>query len=345
MGDRTSPVHGRILRSRQRERYAAIDVHLHPSASAGTPISWPEPMNRAAATVRAWTAGSTSRPGRLGIPLALLALYVIWGSTYLAIRDAVATIPPFYMGGIRFLIAGSVLYALLRLRGVPNPAPHQWRGSVIVGVLLLTLGNGMVGLGERSVASGLAAVLIGSVPIWAALFAGIWGNWPGRLEIGGLVIGFAGIIVLNTGSGLRGTPAAGLLILAAASWALGSVWSRFLPLPSGLMASATEMLVGGVGMVGFGIVTRERLVGPSPGSVWAMVYLIVFGSFVAFSAYNYLLHRVRPLLATSYAYVNPVVAVALGAALAGEAITPAEMVALGLILLAVALVVAGRGRA
>lgn len=281
----------------------------------------------------------------MAIPLALFALYIIWGSTYLAIRDAVATIPPFYMGGLRFLIAGSLLYAFLRLRGVPNPSPRQWGGAALVGLLLLSLGNGMVGLAEQSVASGLAAVLVGSVPLWTALFAGFWGTWPRRLEIGGLVIGFGGIVLLNAGSGLHGKPvAATILILAAASWAFGSVWSRSLPMPRGMMASAAEMLVGGVGMFVLAVVTREHITAPSSESVWAVFYLIVFGSFVAFTAYNYLLQHVRPTLATSYAYVNPVVAVGLGVLLAGEKVSVGEIVALGLILAAVALVVLGRKR-
>ncbi|MGH2441782.1 MAG: drug/metabolite exporter YedA [Chloroflexota bacterium] len=283
---------------------------------------------------------------RFAVPVALVVLYIVWGSTYLGIRYAIETIPPFLMASIRFLVAGVLLYVLLRARGAPNPSPRQWLSGTIVGVLLLAGGNGLVGFGEQYVASGLAAVLIGTVPLWAALFAGIWGLWPRRLESGGLVVGFLGLAVLNTSSGLHGHPlAAGILIFAAISWAFGSVWSRSLPMPPGMMASATEMLTGGVVLLAMSLVRGERFAhGPSPTSVWALIYLIVFGSFIAFTAYNYLLQHVRPALATSYAYVNPMVAVILGVALVGEKVSASEVVALLIVVTGVGLVIMGRQR-
>lgn len=284
---------------------------------------------------------------RLAVPFALFALYIIWGSTYLAIRVAVVTIPPFLMGGSRFLFAGCLLYGFLRWRGMPNPAAREWGAAAIVGACLLAGGNGLVGFAEKSVASGLAALLIGTVPLWAALFAGFWERWPTWVEGVGLILGFGGIVLLNAGSSLHGHPLAALiLIVASVSWAFGSVWGRHLPMPPGLMASAAEMIMGGVMMMAVGAVRGERLHSlPSSASLLAVLYLIAFGSLIAFSAYTYLLQNVRPALATSYAYVNPVVAVLLGAVLLGEAITGAEIVALIVILAAVGLVVLGRQRA
>jgi drug/metabolite transporter (DMT)-like permease len=283
----------------------------------------------------------------MAIPLSLFALYLIWGSTFLAIRVAVRTIPPFLMGGSRFLVAGLILFAFVRARGAPMPTLRQWGGAAVVGTLLLAGGNGLVGFSEQYVASGLAALLIATVPIWAALFARIWGRWPTRLESAGLIVGIGGVAVLNLGSGLHGHPlAAGLLLVAAISWAFGSVWSRHLPMPSGLMAGAAEMLAGGVVMTVIGLARGEHLHAlPSAPSVWAVIYLVFVGSLIAFSAYTYLLQNVRPTLATSYAYVNPAVAVLLGIVLQGESATALEMVALMVILTAVVLVVLGRQRA
>ncbi|HZU12536.1 MAG TPA: drug/metabolite exporter YedA [Chloroflexota bacterium] len=283
---------------------------------------------------------------RPAVPLALLALYLIWGSTYLAIRIAVETVPPFLMSGARFLVAGIVLFVFLRVRGAPVPTLRQWMGAGMVGALLLAGGNGLVGFAEQDVASGLAALLIATVPIWSALFARLWGVGTNRLEVAGLLLGLAGVGLLNLGSGLQGHPLAALvLLLAACSWAFGSVWSRHLPLPPGMMASATEMLVGGALMVAVGVVRGEHLpAAPSAASLWAMLYLVAVGSLIAYSAYTYLLRTVRPALATSYAYVNPVVAILLGALLAGERVTPLEVVALAVILAAVALVILGRER-
>ena len=283
---------------------------------------------------------------RLAVPIALVSLYVVWSSTYLGIRIAVETIPPFIMGGTRFGLAGLLLYVFLRLRGAPNPTARQWGSAAIVGTLLLAGGNGLVAFAERSVASGLAAILIATVPLWAAIFAGLWEQWPGRLEVLGLFVGFAGVGLLNVGSGLSGHPFdLGILIFAAVCWAFGSMWGRHLPMPSGLMASAAEMVTGGAVMVMIGLARGEHFATmPSGRSIWAVAYLIVFGSFVGYTSYVFLLQRVRPALATSYAYVSPVGAVLLGVAFVGEKISATEIVALLIVLAAVALVVLGRER-
>ncbi len=283
---------------------------------------------------------------RAGVYTALGLLYVIWGSTYLAISVAITGFPPFLMGGIRFLIAGALLYPVLRLRGAPAPTCAQWRGAAIVGTLLLVGGNGGVNFAEQWVASGVAAVVIATTPIWTGLFAGFWGRWPNRIEWAGLVLGLAGVVLLNLGGDLRAHPAGAVaLIIAAVCWALGSAWSRHLSMPSGLMAVAAQLLVSGAALVVLGLGVGERLtVMPSARALWAFVYLIVVGSWVGYTAYIYLLGRVRPALATSYAYVNPVVAVALGALLAGERITGTTIVSMLVILGGVGLVLLARGR-
>jgi len=280
----------------------------------------------------------------VGIILALLALYLIWGSTYLGIRIAIEGFPPFMMAGIRFTAAGTALYLFLRLKGEPNPTLKQWRNAGAIGLLLLLGGNGGVTFAEQWVPSGLAAVAIATMPLWAALFAGFWGRWPGKLEWVGLAVGFVGVILLNLENGLRANPlGAGVLIMSAMSWAFGSTLSTRLELPGGLMSSAVEMLVAGVVTLTLSLGIGERLHSAPSESAWlALIYLIIFGSLVAYSAYMYLLRHVRPTLATSYAYVNPVVAVALGAAIAGEAITWLGVAAMVVILAGVAFVLAAR---
>lgn len=288
-----------------------------------------------------------STPVGVCIILALLAVYLIWGSTYLAIRWAVASLPPFMMAGTRFLAAGAVLYLALRFRGEAPPTRAQWGSAALIGVLLLVIGNGLVVYAEQRVASGLTAIALATMPLWAALFAGLWGNWPSRREWIGLALGFAGILFLSWESDLRGNPLDALALLAAAAgWALGTIWGRRLPLPSGLMASATEMLTGGAWLILLGFASGERVSSqPSPLALWSLLYLIVFGSLIAFSAYNYLVRRVSPALATSNAYVNPVVAVGLGIALAGEHIGWTGLLALTTILTGVGLIAMGQRQA
>ncbi len=273
---------------------------------------------------------------RVGIGLALLAIYVIWGSTYLAMRIGLQGFPPFLMAGVRFLIAGGGLMLALHGRGVPARA--QWGGAGLVGALLLGLGNGGVMFAEyKGVTSGLAALGIATVPLWTSLFGGLWGQWPTRREWLGLGIGFCGIICLNLEGGLRGSPlGAASLVVSAVGWAFGSVWSRRLTLPTGAMAPAAQMLCGGVLLLAVSAVRGEHLYGLPLRPLLAFVYL-VFAAVVGYSAYAYLLAHVRPALATSYAYVNPVIAVGLGALLMGERLSPAGFAALALIVLGVGL--------
>ncbi len=270
--------------------------------------------------------------------LSLLAVYLVWGSTYYGIKVAIGSLPPLGMLGVRFFVAGALLYGALRLRGVAPPTKVQWRASAFVGVLLLFGGTGLVTLAERSVSSSVAAMVIAVSPLFASLFARLWGERTGGREWLGIGVGLLGIALLNLGD-LRATPlGALLLILAPLSWSFGSIWSKHLALPTGLMGSAAEMLAGGAFLLLLSAVLREPWHVPSAASAWALAYLIVFGSLLAYSAYVYLLANVRPALATSYAYVNPVVAVALGVGLGGEHLSPLGWLALGVILAGVALV-------
>jgi drug/metabolite transporter (DMT)-like permease len=279
--------------------------------------------------------------------LSLFSLYLIWGGTYLGMRIGLEGFPPFLMASVRFLTAGILLYAVLRLRGQAAPTRAQWIGSAIVGTLLLVGGNGGVAFAEQWVASGLAAVGLAAIPLWTALFSGLWGRWPTRIECLGLGIGFVGVILLNVGNGMWTNPLGAIaLLIAAISWALGSAWSRHISLPPGLMSSAAQMLVGGGVLLVLSLGLRERAPNLAVGqSLWAIAFLIIFGSLIAFSAYGYLLRHVRPALATSYAYVNPMVAVGLGVLLAGERLTLLELVAIAVTLTGVGLVTLGKGRA
>ncbi|MGH8433219.1 MAG: drug/metabolite exporter YedA [Pseudomonas sp.] len=278
-------------------------------------------------------------------PLLLLgtfaALYLIWGSTYLAIRIGVESWPPLLMAGVRFLIAGSLLYAWLRWRGVSAPSGREWRAAGKIGFLLLACGNGGVTVAEHwGVASGVAALAIATVPLFTLLFGLFWGQRNTKLEWAGIALGLLGIALLNLGSNLQASPAgAALILFAAASWAFGSMWGKSLPLPSGPMASAAEMLVGGAALLIGSLLSGERLTQMPSAAGWgALVYLVLFGSIIAFSSYLYLLKHVRPAAATSYAYVNPVVAVLLGILFAGEQIGSSEWMAMVVIIGAVVLI-------
>jgi drug/metabolite transporter (DMT)-like permease len=274
---------------------------------------------------------------RLLIPLALFALFVIWGSTYLGIRFALESYPPFLLAGVRFLGAGVAMYGFLRLRGMAAPTPAQWRNAAFTGLLLLGMGNGLVCFAEQRVSSGIAAVSVASMPLFAALFSGMYGQWPNRRVTIGLAIGFAGVIVLNLGSSLSGSTAGALaLLVAAACWAFGSVWSRGRDMPPGPMNTAAQMLCASVALLMVGYAGGEHLPAhPTLQATLALAYLAVFGSIIAFSAYLYVLKHARPALATSYAYVNPPVAVLFGVLLAGEHVGPYDLAGMAIILIGV----------
>ncbi len=306
------------------------------------------PINEHYSTSQVESANAVTPEGRshLWIALALLTLYLIWGSTYFFIRVAIVSIPPFLMTGARLLVAGSVLYFILRLRGYPAPTRAEWGGSARMGLFLIGGGMGGVAFAEQWVASSVTAFCIATTPLWISIFSGLWGRWPRRAEWLGLVVGFGGVVLLNVGNGLWASPlAAIILLLSPMCWAFGSAWGSRLTLPKGLMASAAEMLLGGTLLVVVGLLVGERPTGKlTPSSVFALIYLITFGSLLAYSAYIYVLRRVRPALATSYAYINPLVAVCLGVIFAGDRITPLGIAGMVVILTGVVLVSLARER-
>ena len=288
----------------------------------------------------------TAPPRRWLIPLALLAVYVIWGSTYLGIRIGLSGFPPFVLAAIRFLAAGAAMYAWLRMRGVKPPTHRQWRNAAVTGVLLLLFGNGLVCFAEQSVSSGVAAVAIASEPLFVALVLFAYRERPSRNEIMGLVVGFLGVIVLNSGGAMRAAPwAAVALLVATAAWAFGSMWSRRQDMPEGPMNVAAQMLCAAPALALTAWLTGERLPAHPPiTSILAIAYLAVFGSIVAFSAYLFLVKHARPALTASYAYVNPPVAVLLGALIAGEHVGRAEIGGMVVILVGVAIITLAHGR-
>lgn len=279
------------------------------------------------------------------VAAALLAVYVIWGSTYLGIRFALeGGYPPLLMSGGRFLLAGALMYAVLRWRGEPAPTRRQWPSLAMVGLLLMGLGNGLVTIAEQWVSSGLAAIAVASMPLWMGLFTTLRGERSSRNEWIGMAIGFVGVMWLNAGSALSATPQ-GLvaLLVAPVAWAFGSVWSRGRDLPSPFMSAAGQMLCGGAVMLLAGIILGERMYSAvSVHGTLAVLYLVTFGSIIAFSAYIWLLRHVRPALASSYAYVNPPIAVLFGAALAGERFSLHALGAMAVILAGVAIVTLAR---
>lgn len=274
---------------------------------------------------------------------ALLSVYILWGSTYLAIRIAIESFPPFLMAGIRFFVTGCVLYLFLLLRGVANPGLRQWWAGAVMGALLLLIGNGGVVYAEQWVGSSIAALGVATVPLWTVLFGGLWKRWPVKLEWAGLLLGLGGVVLFNLEGSLRANPAgAAALMIAALSWALGSAWSRTLTLPQGLMNGAVQMITGGFFLLILSLGFGESMPAlPTFRSVLALLYLMIFGALIGFSAYTYLIINVRASLATSYAYVNPVFAVLLGVFAAGERITSAGVAAMFVIVTAVVLVLFG----
>lgn len=282
---------------------------------------------------------------RVKIILAMLAVYIIWGSTYLAVLIALESFPAFMMSSLRFNIAGFILFFVLLMRGNPMPTKAQWRNALFIGALMLGGGTGAVGFAEQEgVASGLASLAVAAVPLWAAIFAKFFGYSPNRIEWTGIIVGLGGVALLNMENGMQGNPVGALaLIIGPVCWSLGSILSRKLDLPGGMMLTAVEMIGGGVFLILVSMAVGENVeTMPSLRSTLAVLYLMIFGSLIAFSSYVYLLKTVRPALATSYAYVNPVVAVLLGVVFAAEHITLTGVAAMAVILTGVALVMFGR---
>ncbi|HEV1998585.1 MAG TPA: EamA family transporter [Candidatus Dormibacteraeota bacterium] len=294
------------------------------------------------------------RPGiNVTTLVALGTLYILWGSTYLAIRFGIATIPPLLMASVRFLLAGALMYLWALQRGDLRdgaPTARHWLATLVIGGLLLGVGNGGVTWGEQFIASGVAALLVATVPVWMAILAHLTGQERlSRLVGAGLVLGIAGVVlVAHPWSGTFGqVKGVVVVLLAAFGWACGSLYARRAGLPtSAILVTGMEMICGGLVLLvaasldgELGRVHPEHF---SPASVLAVLYLVVFGSIIAFSAYVWLLNHVSAALAGTYAFVNPAVAVFLGALFAHEALSAAVLVGGAVIIGGVALVVAGR---
>jgi drug/metabolite transporter (DMT)-like permease len=287
------------------------------------------------------------RAPMLQVAIALGAVYLIWGSTYLAIRFAIETIPPFLMAAVRYLTAGAMLYAWSRLRGAPRPSLVHWRSAVVLGALLLLLGNGGVVWSEQRLTSGMVALLICTEPLWIVLF--VWTRdrvRPAGRVLLGMLLGLAGLVMLirpsSTTGGIDLLGVAAMMV-ASAAWAWGSLYGQRAKLPSSpLLGTAMQMLGGGGLLLLLSAVTGEparfHLAAVSAKSLLSLGYLIVFGALIAFTAYVWLLRVAPPVLVSTYAYVNPLVAVFLGWAIASEPITRGTLIAAAVILAGVVLI-------
>jgi drug/metabolite transporter (DMT)-like permease len=274
------------------------------------------------------------------LALSLLAVYVIWSSTYLAIHVAVTELPPMLMASLRYEAAGLVMLLIALRRGAAWPPLRDWLRVLPIGALLFLGGNGFVALAQQSVTSGGAAVVCAMMPLWVGVLGFIAGERPSRREWLSLVLGFVGVAVLMGGPSLAGEPLHVLALLAApVCWAMGSILARRLPGSIGrdpFLLPAMQMMTGGAVLAAAGGVLGERLPAHASTTAWlALAYLCVFGSIIAFTAYSWLLRNARPVIATSYAYVNPILAVLIGAALSGESIGATTVIANALIVGAV----------
>ena len=286
------------------------------------------------------------RPGLSPLVLACLAAtWLVWGSTYLVIKYALLSFPPFFQMGSRFIVAGLLLLGWMRWRGAPLPGKTAWRNALIVGSLMLGGGMGGTAVAEVSVGSGLVVAFIAVVPMMIALVNLLFGIRPGRMEVAGIAVGLVGVLMLTQGAGFQASTA-GLVAISVAcvAWSIGSVLSqqRF-PLAPGAMGFASEMVCGGVLLMLLSLATGERPEWPPVAeAVAAWAYLVVFGSLIAFNAYMVLLARAPTGLASSYTFVNPVIAMLLGVALGGETVTGFEWAAVSVILAGVLLLIAVR---
>ena len=297
---------------------------------------------------------SHTKASPIAIWSAMIAVYIVWGSTYLAIRFAVQTMPPFLMAATRFLVAGGLLFIVRRMSGDPIPRKFEARSAAIVGLFLLLGGNGAVVWAEQTVPSGLAALMVSSSPLWMLLLEAVLpeGNRPSLRALAGILLGFGGVVLLlwpdKSGGLLAVDPwGAGALIFAALAWSFGSIISRYLRLPpSPMMGTAVEMLAGGAALLLLGAVTGEfgrvQFASISTASLLGLGYLIVFGALVGFTAYTWLLRVAPTSLVSTYAYVNPLVALVVGTAIGKEAFSARTLVAAAIIIGSVALITAAR---
>jgi len=294
-------------------------------------------------------AHQTAHASPARVALGFAAVYILWGSTYLGIRFAVASIPPLLMAGTRYVAAGLILYAILRYRGEARPTRAHWRSATLLGGLLLLGGNGLVSIAEQVVPSGITALIVAAVPFWMVLLSAVEQKSRPKLSvIAGLVLGIIGLAVLvlhdtASTSDHASTQGVVLLLIWTLSWAVGSLYAHRAPLPSStFLGIAMEMIAGGLLLWLVGLLTGEgmslQLHAVTMKSFVALVYLTIFGSLLGFSAYVWVLKVATPARASTYAFVNPVIAVLLGWAMAGEALTPRIALAGAIIVAAVCII-------
>lgn len=327
----------------RRRRAGSANLHARPGPS-------PRPHPGLVVTM------SEHQPTRTALVMAFAAIYLIWGSTYLAIRIAVESMPPFLMAGTRFVLAGLVLFAWLKLRGAPWPNRRQWVANSVIGTFLLLGGNGLVVWAEQFVPSGITALLIGTSPLFIVLTEWAWpgGTRPTAVTMGALLLGFAGVTWLaapwetsSTGGVHRGGAVA--IVAASVFWAIGSIYSRHSKHGADpMMGSALQMLAGGavLGVAGWlhGDVAALDLNAITPASWWAFGYLVAVGSLVGFSTFVWLMRHSTPARVATYAYVNPIVAVVLGWLILNERVTTRTLIASAIIVAAVALITIQKSR-
>ena len=279
------------------------------------------------------------KPSAWLVGACLFAVYIVWGTTYFAIKVAIEGFAPFFLVGTRFVVAGALLLGWQALRGAPAPTAKQWRGAAVVGFLLLVVGNGGVSIAEHWVSSGATVALISIMPLATVLWSGAFGQWPRRAEWISIALGGAGVAIMLLGRDLQGSIFGTLLILfATASWSLGTVLSRRLDIPHGPTGFGAEMLTAGLmGLVVSAALGEHWSIPQAPHVWWAWGYLVVFGSLVAFSAYRFVVERVSPSLAATYAYVNPPVGLIVGWWLGNETFSVNVVLGLPVVLVAVAL--------
>jgi drug/metabolite transporter (DMT)-like permease len=295
-------------------------------------------------SVRNINNDSTRPASQLAIWTAMVAIYLVWGSTYLAIRFAVTTIPPFYMASARFLLAGSVLFLFRRLSGDPLPRLKEWRSAGIIGLFLLLGGNGGLVWAEQRIPSSLAALLVGTVPLWMVMIDALkpGGKWPRWQVMIGVVIGFGGIALLfwpgqMVGGSKVDLTGALVVLIGSIAWAIGSLYARKASLPSSpLLGTSMEMLIGGISLLLVGTLAGEanqiNLQVITTQSFLGVGYLVVFGSLVGFAAYTWLLRVAPTSLVSTYAYINPLVAILLGYLFANETLSIRTLIAAAIIL-------------
>ena len=295
------------------------------------------------------------QPKRLTLWMALISVYILWGSTYLFIHFMTEQMPPLYMSSIRFLVAGTLLYSYAHLTGTSRPTWPQVRSAGIIGLLLLTIANGCLTVALQHISTSIAALLAATMPVFLLSLNWIWfaKTRPSNLALSGLLLGFAGICFLIKPGAMQGTGTtddnligAGLVMIANVAWALGTLFSSRLALPAQIISSGLQMLTGGAILLIFSLlvepVTPMSILDAPAKAIGSLGYLIIFGSIIGFSSYAWLARNAPPTLVSTYAYVNPVVAMILGTLFAGEILTAQSLIGAAIVVAGVVLVTLGR---